>query len=155
MCIRDRDHANGHGYKELEGRYKPSSDFAGNDRDEIKGHIKMKVIEALKAGGVKTVISGGCGWSEGSLPRFPLWREVDVYKRQVIFSALGISLITKAGLGTSPITSLAFVLTFIFPHTLGTFTMMVNSVMFIIQVILLGKTFQKIQLLQLPAARCV
>ena len=31
----------------------------------------------------------------------------------VIFSALGISLITKAGLGTSPITSLAFVLTFI------------------------------------------
>ena len=70
------DHANGHGYKELEGRYKPSSDFAGNDRDEIKGHIKMKVIEALKAGGVKTVISGGCGWSEGSLPRFPLWREV-------------------------------------------------------------------------------
>ena len=31
----------------------------------------------------------------------------------VIFSALGISLITKAGLGTSPITSLAFVLTFL------------------------------------------
>lgn len=82
----------------------------------------------------------------------------DMFKRYgmfiagVIFSALGISLITKAGLGTSPITSLAFVLTFIFPHTLGTFTMMVNSVMFIIQVILLGKTFQKIQLLQLPAA---
>ena len=35
-----------------------------------------EMIEALKAGGVKTVISGGCGWSEGSLPRFPLWREV-------------------------------------------------------------------------------
>ena len=70
----------------------------------------------------------------------------------VIFSALGISLITKAGLGTSPITSLAFVLTFIFPHSLGVFTMMVNSVMFIIQVVLLGKSFQKIQLLQLPAA---
>ena len=31
----------------------------------------------------------------------------------VIFSAQGISLITKAGLGTSPITSLAFVLTFL------------------------------------------
>jgi len=31
----------------------------------------------------------------------------------VIFSALGISLITKAGLGTSTITSLAFVLTFL------------------------------------------
>ena len=31
----------------------------------------------------------------------------------VIFSALGISLITKAGVGTLPITSLAFVLTFL------------------------------------------
>ena len=49
----------------------------------------------------------------------------------VIFSALGISLITKAGLGTSPITSLAFVLTFIFPHSLGEFTMLVNTVMFL------------------------
>ena len=64
----------------------------------------------------------------------------------VIFSALGISLITKAGLGTSPITSLAFVLTFIFPHSL------VNTVMFLIQAALLGKAFGKIQLLQLPAA---
>lgn len=70
----------------------------------------------------------------------------------VIFSALGISLITKAGLGTSPITSLAFVLTFIFPCSLGVFTMMVNSVMFVIQAVLLGKSFQKVQLLQLPAA---
>ena len=64
----------------------------------------------------------------------------------VIFSALGISLITKAGLGTSPITSLAFVLTFIFPHSLGEFTMLVNTVMFLIQAALLGKAFGKVQL---------
>lgn len=70
----------------------------------------------------------------------------------VIASALGISLITKAGLGTSPITSLAFVLTFIFPYSLGAFTLMVNSIMFLIQAALLGRSFQKIQLLQLPAA---
>ena len=37
----------------------------------------------------------------------------------VIASALGISLITKAGLGTSPVTSPAFVLTFLFPFSLG------------------------------------
>mgnify|MGYP001056298301 CR=1 FL=1 len=61
----------------------------------------------------------------------------------VIFSALGISLITKAGLGTSPITSLAFVLTIIFPHSLGEFTMLVNTVMFLIQAALLGKAFWK------------
>ncbi|PJJ26704.1 YczE/YyaS/YitT family protein [Lacrimispora celerecrescens] len=82
----------------------------------------------------------------------------DMFKRYglfiagVIFSALGISLITKAGLGTSPITSLAFVLTFIFPESLGVFTMMVNFAMFLLQAVLLGKTFKKIQLLQLPAA---
>lgn len=70
----------------------------------------------------------------------------------VIFSALGISLITKAGLGTAPLTSLAYVLTFIFPYSLGTFTMIVNTIMFLCQVILLGKSFQKIQLLQVPSA---
>lgn len=61
----------------------------------------------------------------------------------VIFSALGISLITKAGLGTSPITSLAFVLTFIFPHSLGEFTMLVNTVMFLIQAALLGRHLER------------
>lgn len=81
-----------------------------------------------------------------------MFKRYGMFIAGVILSALGISLITKAGLGTSPITSLAFVLTFIFPHSLGVFTMMVNSVMFIIQAALLGKAFQKIQLLQLPAA---
>lgn len=70
----------------------------------------------------------------------------------VIVSALGISLITKAGLGTSPITSLAYVLTFIFPYSLGTFTMIVNSSLFVMQMLLQGRDFQKIQFFQLPAA---
>ena len=30
------NHANGYGYKELESRYKPSADFAGDDREIIK-----------------------------------------------------------------------------------------------------------------------
>ena len=87
-----------------------------------------------------------------------LVKNSDMFKRYglfiagVIFSALGISLITKAGLGTSPITSLAFVLTFIFPKSLGVFTMLVNFAMFLLQAVILGKTFKKIQLLQLPAA---
>lgn len=81
-----------------------------------------------------------------------MFKRYGMFIAGVIFSALGISLITKAGLGTSPITSLAFVLTFIFPLSLGTFTMMVNSAMFLIQVLLLGKSFQKIQLLQIPSA---
>lgn len=70
----------------------------------------------------------------------------------VVFSALGISFITKAGLGTSPITSLAYVLTYLFPHSLGFFTMIVNSCMFVIQALLLGKDLQPVQCLQIPAA---
>ena len=70
----------------------------------------------------------------------------------VVISALGISLITKAGLGTSPITSLAYVLTYLFPFSLGTFTMAVNSVLFFIQAALQGRDFQKVQFLQIPAA---
>ncbi len=70
----------------------------------------------------------------------------------VIASALGISLITKAGLGTSPVTSPAFVLTFLFPFSLGTFTMMVNTLMFGLQAVILGRDFERVQLLQLPSA---
>ena len=65
----------------------------------------------------------------------------------VIASALGISLITKAGLGTSPVTSPAFVLTFLFPFSLGTFTMMVNTLMFGLQAVILGRDFERVQLL--------
>ncbi len=70
----------------------------------------------------------------------------------IVVSALGISLITKAELGTSPITSLAYVLTYLFPFSLGTFTMAVNTVLFFLQAVLQGRDFQKIQFLQLPAA---
>ncbi len=69
----------------------------------------------------------------------------------VIVSALGIGLITKAGLGTSPITSLSYVLSYIFPYSLGVFVMAVNCSMFLIQMLLQGKNFQKIQFLQIPA----
>ena len=69
----------------------------------------------------------------------------------LVFAALGISLITKAGLGTSPITSPAYVLTFLFPKSLGTFTFLINSLMFVLEAVILGKNFRKIQLLQLPA----
>lgn len=81
-----------------------------------------------------------------------LSKRYGMFAMGVMVSALGISLITKAELGTSPITSLAYVLTYLFPFSLGTFTMAVNSVLFFVQAVLQGKNFQKIQFLQLPAA---
>lgn len=74
-----------------------------------------------------------------------------IFASGVVVSALGISLITKAGLGTSPITSLSYVLSYIFPFSLGVFVMAVNCCMFLIQMLLQGKDFQRLQFLQIPA----
>jgi len=65
------------------------------------------------------------------------------------FSALGISLATKAGLGTSPISSAPYVLSFIFPMSFGQTTFIVNLIMLIGQIIILKKDFQKVQFLQI------
>ena len=81
-----------------------------------------------------------------------LLRRYVLFLAGVIFSALGIALITLAGMGTSAVSSLAYVLTFVFPGvTLGTFTFVVNCVMLGGQILLLRRKFQPIQLLQVPA----
>ena len=65
--------------------------------------------------------------------------------------ALGVALVTNAHLGTSPITSLPYALTFMLPLSLGAFTFLSNIVFLIIQKILLGKQFGVVQMMQLPA----
>lgn len=70
----------------------------------------------------------------------------------VVCSALGIALITLAGMGTSAVSSLAYVLTFVFPGiSLGCFSFLVNCVMLGGQALLLRRRFPLIQLLQIPA----
>ena len=59
-----------------------------------------------------------------------LLRRYLIFLAGVLCSALGISLITLAGMGTSAVSSLAYVLTYVFPGiSLGTFTFVVNCVM--------------------------
>lgn len=77
--------------------------------------------------------------------------------RRIIFflvgttlNALGITLITKAYLGTSPISSLPFVLSLGLPPSFGTLTFVFNLFFFFGQIILLKKSFPKIQVLQIP-----
>ena len=65
--------------------------------------------------------------------------------------ALGVALITNAHLGTSPITSLPYALTFMMPLSLGGFTFLSNIIFLIIQKVLLGKQFGIVQMMQLPA----
>ena len=56
----------------------------------------------------------------------------------VLLNAFGVALITKAALGTSPISSLPYVLSFRFPVTLGQFTFAMN--LFFI----LGQVFKRL-----------
>lgn len=68
----------------------------------------------------------------------------------LLFNSLAIVLITKAGLGTSPISSLPYVLSLIFPLSLGGFTFIINMILIAGQAILLKKDFAKSQYLQIP-----
>lgn len=85
------------------------------------------------------------------MTRISLFRRYVIFFLGIFAAALGVSLMTKAGLGTSPVTSLAYVLTFVFPISLGTFSFLVNGVMLVAQVAILRRDFQKIQYLQLAA----
>lgn len=65
-------------------------------------------------------------------------------------NGLGVSFITKAGLGTSPITSIPYTLSLGFTPTVGIYTLVFNIFLIILQVILLRRNFQLQNLLQLP-----
>ena len=65
-------------------------------------------------------------------------------------NGLGVSFITKAGLGTSPITSIPYTLSLGFTPTVGMFTLVFNIFLVILQVIVLRRNFQLQNLLQLP-----
>lgn len=67
----------------------------------------------------------------------------------VFINSFGIALITKAALGTSPISSVAYVLSLEFPFTLGMFTFVMNMLFILIQPLLLRGDFKAFQWLQI------
>lgn len=68
----------------------------------------------------------------------------------LVFMAMGIVLIIKSSLGTSPISSIAYVLSLAGPFSVGEFNFIISAVMFILQPIILRNKFEWIQILQLP-----
>lgn len=67
----------------------------------------------------------------------------------LVISALGIALITRAALGTSPISSLPFVLSLITPPSLGFYTFFFNG-LFLAGEALVRRSFTRRQVLQIP-----
>ncbi|EOS60227.1 hypothetical protein C815_01607 [Firmicutes bacterium M10-2] len=68
----------------------------------------------------------------------------------LLINAFGIALITKAGIGTSPISSVPYVLSLSFAHlSFGLWTFLINMGFIVIQMILLKKEFERIQWFQI------
>ncbi|HJJ39476.1 MAG TPA: DUF6198 family protein [Methanocorpusculum sp.] len=63
---------------------------------------------------------------------------------------LGVALSVTADLGTSPISSLPFVLSVVTPLSMGLITFIMNMVFVLIQILILKKDFKKWYLLQIP-----
>lgn len=61
---------------------------------------------------------------------------------------LGVSITTKSNLGTSPISSLPYVLSMIFPLSFGQFTFLLSLLFLLVEIIILRKDFPKEQFLQ-------
>ena len=69
----------------------------------------------------------------------------------VTIQSSGIALVVKSFLGTSPISSLPYVMSFTFPFTLGETTFAVNMLFVLGQYLILKKNFTKLHALQIPA----
>ena len=93
-------------------------------------------------------------------------KEISVRKKRVVvclkrcailvvglfIMAFGVAFSIKAGLGTSPISSIPYALNLITGLSVGTTTILVNANLILLQIIILRKKYQPIQLLQFPVA---
>lgn len=70
----------------------------------------------------------------------------------LIIMAFGIAMSIKAGLGTSPISSMPYVISEFTPLTVGNITIIMHILFILLQIIILRKRYKAVQLLQLPVA---
>ena len=70
----------------------------------------------------------------------------------LVIMSFGVAFSIKAGLGTSPISSLPYVLSQFTPLTVGTATIAMHITLIVLQILLLRRQYDPIQLIQLPVA---
>lgn len=70
----------------------------------------------------------------------------------LVIMAFGVAFSIKANLGTSPISSLPYVVDLISPLSVGTATILMHCVFILIQIAILRRDYHPIQLMQLPVA---
>jgi len=67
-------------------------------------------------------------------------------------SSVGVVLVTKGNLGTSCISSVPYVLSLVFPMSMGVFTILFSLVLIVAQLIILGREFKLEHVLQIPVS---
>lgn len=70
----------------------------------------------------------------------------------IFLCGFGIATTTQAGLGTTPISSLPYVFTFIFPVSFGATTFIINMIFILLQMLILREKFKKKDYLQIVVA---
>lgn len=82
----------------------------------------------------------------------------NIFKRYLLLlvglaiMAFGVAFSIKGNLGTSPISSVPYVISLFTPLTVGNATIFMHCVFIILQILILRKDYQLIQLMQLPVA---
>ena len=67
-------------------------------------------------------------------------------------SAVGVVMVTKGNLGTSCISSVPYVLSLIFPWSMGVFTILFSLLLIVAQLFILGRDFKLEHALQIPVS---
>lgn len=78
-------------------------------------------------------------------------RQLLLYFSGLFLYAFAVSLMIRANVGISPITSVAWIFTRITPLSIGATQMICGTVLFLVQVVWMGKDFDKLQYLQIGA----
>lgn len=70
----------------------------------------------------------------------------------LLIMSFGVAFSIKASLGTSPISSVPYVVSLFAPLTVGTITIIMHCVFIALQILILRRRYQPVQLMQLPVA---
>ena len=84
-----------------------------------------------------------------TLPGFSHWA---MFAVSLLIMAYGVAFSVKSALGTSPISSLPYAISLFTPFTIGNVTIFMHLVLIALQILILRRNYQLIQLVQLPVA---
>ncbi|GAF63361.1 hypothetical protein BTS2_0252 [Bacillus sp. TS-2] len=79
----------------------------------------------------------------------PVFQRYLIFILGLFFMGLGIALVTKSSLGTTAISSVPYVWSYAVPISFGTLILIVCVIFLLLQVLIVGKEFPKVQYLQL------